>query len=422
MATRQLPLAGAGGDDAARRRGSSPFRDVLPALAVAAVALLAAAAWGLVDGLPGGRWMVVHLLTLGVITPLVLAFTQHFGRTLTRSPADPARLAVPAGVAGALVLTGLTSGVTWVLALGGALLIVLVLGGYRQLRRMRKDAVGARFGWIVRLYERAHGAFVHGALLGILLGTGVLPGSWYVSARLAHLHVNILGWAGITLLATLVFFGPTIVRARIADGVEDRSAAAIRRGATGLTVGVLLLLATGIGGTAGTVLRLLAAVGIGLMAWAVTVVSMPVARAAASARRSASWGLVLGAAVWFPVATWADVLLVATGAWRHLTAVGLAVLAGVLGPAMLATATHVLPMTARREVRMAVIARVERGAGVRAIAWNAGVVAVVLAATGLLADPVSSGLVRSGWMLMGAVLVTTVALVVLPVRAPTAGD
>ena len=67
--------------------------------------------------------------------------------------------------------------------------------------------------------------FVHGAILGALLGTGVLTGRWYGAGRIAHLHVNILGWAGLTLLATLVFFGPTMVRTRIRQGADDDAAA-----------------------------------------------------------------------------------------------------------------------------------------------------------------------------------------------------
>ena len=44
-----------------------------------------------------------------------------------------------------------------------------------------------------------------GALFGALVATSVLGGAWVTAVRMAHLHVNLLGWAGLTLLATIVF-------------------------------------------------------------------------------------------------------------------------------------------------------------------------------------------------------------------------
>lgn len=408
-----LPMAG----DTTRPSPSTPFADVRPVLVVAGTALVAAAGWSVAaDHLPGGRWVVVHLFTLGVLTPLVLGFSQHFSRTLTRSPEPAAALAVPTALGATAVLVGLVSGWTWLLGAGGTVLTVLVLQAYRRLRRMRTAAVGARFAWIVRAYERAHGAFVHGALLGILMGVGVLSGPWYAAARVAHLHVNVLGWGGVTLLATVVFFGPSMVRARIADGAEERAFTAIRRGTTGLSAATVLLLATGIGGGAGTAARLLAAVGLAVLAWAVTVVCRPVAVVALTARRSATWGLVAGAGMWFPLAAWADVAVVATGRWELLTAIGVTALVGVLAQSVLATVLHVGPLLRDRPVRLAVVARLERWAVSRAVAWNVGTTAVAAAASGALDGAAGSAVVRGGFALLGVVVLQTATSIAGPVR------
>lgn len=75
----------------------------------------------------------------------------------TRTPKGPleavphVRLAVAAGA------TAMTAAVLWL---------------YWDLRRLRRAALGARFAFVVRGYERACGAFVHGAILRGTVGIG----------------------------------------------------------------------------------------------------------------------------------------------------------------------------------------------------------------------------------------------------------
>ena len=397
--TRQLPLAG--GRDGGHRR--TPFGAAAPSITASLLYAVAALAW-VVAGplLPGGRWLAVHLFTLGVLTNLVLVFSEHFTSTLTRSRRTPLRwqpLALNVGIV--LVLVGLTVGLRWATAAGGLVVTGIVTAAWWRLRTMRHEALGARFGWVVRIYERAHGAFVHGAILGLLLGLGVLAGTWYPAARIAHLHVNIAGWAGLTLLATLVFFGPTMARTQIVDGADLRARRALRHGATGLTVGVLLLLATGVGGPAATPLRLAAATAMGVYAWAATVVCRPVASAARRGNPTAARWSVIATSWWFVVVAWADVAVVASGSWRLLDAIGLAMLLGVLLQSVAATLTHLAPLLRMRrfEGREMLTARLERGALLRTVLANLGAAAVVLAAA--LRGTAGSVLSTGGWALVG---------------------
>lgn len=402
------------------RLGRSPFGATVPSVVAAVVFGVVAVVWVAAGGgLPGGRWLAVHLFTLGVVTNLVLAFTEHFGRTLTRQPATSIvwqTWVVNIGVVA--VLIGLPAGIRWLVAVGATVVTAVVCVSYVRLRRMRRQAVGARFGWIVRVYERAHGAFVHGAILGVLMGIGVLRGPWYVAARTAHLHVNILGWAGLTLLATLVFFGPTMARTRIVEGSDDRAARAVRLGATGVTVGALLLLATGVGGTAAVVFRVAAAVAIGVFGWAVTVTCRAVAVAARRANGSAARWPVVALNLWFPVAVWADVAVIVTGAWRWLDVVGLSVLLGVLAQAMAAVMTYLAPMFRGRRFagRDRLLARFERAAGARTVAYNVGVGAVVLAA--VIGGPAGAAVAVAGWTLMIATLSYLLLAGIVPIRLP----
>src|SRR5680860_1292443 len=94
--------------------GRSPFAATAPSIIAAIGYAIAAMIWVAAGAtLPGGRWLAVHLFTLGVVTNLVLVFSDHFGRTVTRSAAPPVRwqpVVVNAGIV--LVLVGITTATT----------------------------------------------------------------------------------------------------------------------------------------------------------------------------------------------------------------------------------------------------------------------------------------------------------------------
>ena len=417
--TSRLPLmSGSAGE---RPRGRSPFGPAAPSIVTALVYAAAVGVW-LAFGawLPGGRWFAVHLFTLGVLTNVVLTFSEHFARTVTRTKGERAGWwPVVTNLGILLVLVGFPGGQRWLLAVGSTILTGVVVAAYLRIRRMRHEAIGARFAWIARVYERAHGAFVHGAILGALMGIGLVAGPWYGAARIAHLHANILGWGGLTLLATLVFFGPTMARTKIEPGADDRSARALRAGATGLAVAVVLLLLTGLGGVFGAVARVGAGVGLAVYAWAATVVCLPVGRAVWRAKPTAARPLVGAVCVWLPLVAWADVAVVTTGSWRWLDALGVAALTGVLAQAICATLVYLAPMlrgsttAARETIRL----RLEVGMHVRAAALGVGVVACTIAAMRILeAAPMAT----IGWSLIGATLLTTAMTAMWPPRPASA--
>ncbi|MEX0868672.1 MAG: hypothetical protein WD011_03280, partial [Nitriliruptoraceae bacterium] len=399
-----LPLAASG------HTTRSPFGAAAPSILLAVVAAAAMFVWIFFgDVLPGGRWFAVHLFTLGVVTNLVLTFSEHFSRTVTRTPGERAPWWPAVTNAGIIaVLVGLPTGQRVVLVTGAVVLTGVVFAAYRRLRRMRRQAIGARFGWIVRVYERAHGAFIHGAVLGAVLGAAVATGPWYAAVRLAHLHANILGWGGLTLLATLVFFGPSMARTRIESGADARAARALRHGATGLTIAVAALIVTALPAAAGVAARLVAAGGLGIYAVAVWIVCVPVIRAASRARHSAQRPLIVFAAGWFLAVAVADVAIVATGAWRWLDALGVVAVAGVLAQAILATLIYLAPMLRGRtaEGRDAIRTRLDRWTEVRAVVVNLGVVLATLGALRLSTELAFGAI---WWLLLAAAAMSTAA-------------
>ena len=393
----------------------SPFGFLRPAVSVAGVYGLATIVWlALGDALPGGRWLAVHLFTLGVVTNLIVALTRHFAQTLMHAPAgeaSPWRLVLlNAGVLG--VAFG-WPGMPALLAAGSIAVVVAIAWLYVDLRRMRKRSLSGRFAFVVRGYERACGAFFHGATLGALLGVGVIGGAWYGALRTAHLHVNVLGWAGLTLLATVVFFGPTMLRTRMVAGADASAAKALRHGTTGLTVATAALVLTGFGGGPGTGFRLLAAAGLAVYAVAATSICVHVLRAGRGSARFPQGLMIQAACAWFVVLIWADVAVVATGQLRLLDALGAGVLVAVLAQAILAALNYLAPMVwaAGPAQRSAARTRLDRLPWPRAAVLNLGALLVVAAVVSRpAAGDVATYLARSGWALVAVAALIQLAL------------
>lgn len=408
------------------RPARAPFARLRPAVALAAAYAAASLLWVVAgDVLPGSRWLAVHLFTLGTLTNLVAALSGHFAETLlhVRPPRGAlVRLAL-LNVGTLAVLVAIPTNRTWLVASGATVVSVAVFWLYLSLRRMRKDSLGGRFAFVVRSYERASGAFLHAALLGALLGAGVLPGAWYVSGRLAHFHVGVLGWGGVTLLATLVFFGPTVMRTRMEDGADAAASRWLGHASTGLTIATFALLGTGMGGTAATVLRLVAAAGLGVYAWAATAVCVPVLRAGRRARPSPHGRMLLAATGWFLVGAWMAAALAAAGGGRWYDSVGVVVVVGVLAQAILAASAYLSPMVWPRGVPRRSNARsaLERLPTLRPATFNAGVALIgVAAVVGRAAGTAGAVALRAGWLLVLATLLAQAALTVRGTLRPEA--
>ncbi|MBI2941451.1 MAG: hypothetical protein HYY04_13540 [Chloroflexi bacterium] len=168
--------------------------------------------------LAGWRWPVIHLVFVGGATQLIIGSMTFFGVTLLMTAPPPGWLMRAQWVlvnAGALGLAGgaLTGRTGLSVAGGFAVLgaVALTLVTLRLLRRrslVRPDAT-------ILYYETALGFLLVGATLGILMLTGLsdsfatgLPRS---HVRLAHLHLNLVGWITLTIIGTMrLFFGSVL--------------------------------------------------------------------------------------------------------------------------------------------------------------------------------------------------------------------
>ena len=209
---------------------------MLPALVLLALTLFTAA---LLASPHGGRAAVLHLVFALGAMPLIFGAMTHFIPVLTRSRGAPPRLAaipLAALAAGTLVVGSLVdprfAGARHAAAGLGLVATATLLAWSRGRRRAMLGQAHPGLAW----YDAALVCLAL-ALAAILAGA-VWPQQWGALRRL-HLHLNTLGFVGMTALGTLAVLLPT------ASGTPDPEAGPWLRADLPLALGGTLLTAVG---------------------------------------------------------------------------------------------------------------------------------------------------------------------------------
>lgn len=405
--------------------GRSPFAPVASAVLVALGFLVVAVVWLVVgDRLPGGRWLVAHLFTLGVLSTVTWAFSSHFAARFTgasdRLPSGRTRLVMMVVWTASVVamLSGRAFDAHVPLVVGSLGIMAIVAVNLVWLRRLRTRTSATRFGFVVQTYEHAHLAFLVAAALGGALGAGWIPAGIFAATRHAHIHLNVLGWAGLTVLATLTVFGPALLRVRIEPAAERRARTAMGLAVLGLVMSAGSFFLSGIGDGAGPP-RVMGVAGLALYGYGVAAVAFPLVRAALRSDRSPLRWAVSASLGWMLVTVAAGMVLGAFGHGGWPPALVTAALVGALAQLVLTVLLYVAPMLRGRSfaARDRVLARVERFARTRTLVLNLGVASV--AGNQLLVQFGSGGIsppVPLGWSLLVLAVLAHVAVVVAPAR------
>lgn len=294
--------------------------------------------------LPETRWLLVHLVTLGLVTNSVLVWSQHFTDSLlkNRVPDDArgrqlARIGLLNAGTVLLVVGLLTGWYVLVLVASTAVGAAVAWHGAALLRQLR-TALPSRFAVTVRYYVVAAFLLPVGAVLGALLATGP-AGAWHARLLLAHEVTNVLGFVGLTVAGTALTLWPTILRTRMPELSTRVSTAALPV----LTGGLVL---TGTAALAGS--PVLAAAGLAVYAAGLGAVVAVMARTAVRARPSdyAGWSVAAGV-LWWTVTVVAAVLVVALHGFDAAALGQLTVpfVAGFLVQVLLGAMTYLLPVT-----------------------------------------------------------------------------
>jgi nitrite reductase (NO-forming) len=251
----------------------------------------------------GAGWLALHLVLLGAVTNAIIVWSEHFAAALLRTPTSSERAALARVLALNLAVLTVLAGVhvAWpaLTVAGACLLAAVVVAHALSLTTRIRHSLAARLGGTVWFYVAASGALLAGIGLGVLMSGGATGSAdAYRAVRLAHAHLNLLGWVGLAVLGTQFTLWPTVLRTRMVPGLPAVVNAVFLLTVSGLVVATAGLLAR----QRGLALAGLAGYAAGLAAALVPYVRTLARRPPHGA---AAWMLAAGAA-WFSLAVVAD--------------------------------------------------------------------------------------------------------------------
>jgi nitrite reductase (NO-forming) len=382
-------------------------RHLAPVGVVLAYLLAGGVTAALGSRIAGAGWLALHLVLLGATSNAIIVWSEHFAAALLHARASSDRVALARlltlNLAVLAVLAGVHGRRPALVTVGGSLLAMLVLAHAVGLARTIRRSLTAQLGDTVWFYVAASAALIAGIGLGVLMGGGGAGSAdAYIAIRLAHAHLNMLGWIGLSVIGTQFTLWPTVLHTRMVPGVRGTSTAALLLTVAGLAVATAGLL----GQNRGVAVVGLAAYTAGLAAALRPFVLTMLQRRPHGA---AAWMLLAGIA-WFTLAVLADLVILLASSrvveldgrlGRLIPAVavgfGLQTLAGAL--------TYLLPAVWGRGAHgnRRLTGLLEAGWPLRVAALNLGVAAVTVGSPG-------SPLARAGQLLVALGLGSFVVL------------
>lgn len=167
-----------------------------------------------------GIWLPLHLALAGAVSVAIAGAMQNFAMTLTAAPAPSAWIVtlqlVGVNLGALLVAVGYPGGHLALVAWGGGVFVAAALLLGLLVARAWRIGLNRRHRLPLAMYLAAVATVLAGGTFGALVGSGAVgdPDAW-VALRAAHLAVNVLGWASLTIAATLVTLLPTVLRVRM---------------------------------------------------------------------------------------------------------------------------------------------------------------------------------------------------------------
>jgi nitrite reductase (NO-forming) len=228
-----------------RHRVVASHRIAVTAFRLAGVFMVIAVGWSVWVLARGGSWWgPVHAFLLGTVTLAIAGASQMFTITWSAAPAPPAIVAATQrwshAIGAVLVLVGVAGRFTGVAIVGGiAVVLGLVLLAGSLVGAVRHSLL-RRFDLSARFYLLAIACALVGVSLGVLMEAGV-AGALYVRFRVAHGHLNLVGFVGFSIIGTLPTILPTFARHRAVSGREAVWAWRVSVAAAAAMTGGLLL-------------------------------------------------------------------------------------------------------------------------------------------------------------------------------------
>jgi len=184
--------------------------------------LLAALLTGIIQGSGGDSkpsWLVIHLLLLGATSNAIVTWSEHFvGALLWARSHDRHRqmtmmILINGGIIG--VLVAVPAHIGWLIMTSATLVGAVIIFYLRGITLLVKQSLNKRFVPVIRYYQSAALFLLIGILLGVIDAFKDENDPWQSRIALAHLHANLLGWVGFTIIGTLITLWPTVLGTQI---------------------------------------------------------------------------------------------------------------------------------------------------------------------------------------------------------------
>ncbi|WP_347955808.1 multicopper oxidase domain-containing protein [Gordonia aichiensis] len=304
----------------------------------------------------GAHWLMIHLLGLGAASNAILIWSWYFTEAVLRHSHTEQRVRHAARLilfnAGALTVVvaygfigahaGAVSAGLWAAVIAGATVAFGAIAWHSAALAQRvRTALPSRFGPMVHFYVASGVALLIGIGFGATIAGGRLPGDWPDRLAVAHATLNVFGWIGLTVIGTLVTLWPTILRTRMADGVEQ----AAKRGLPLLCAAVAVIVV-------GALIGLAAVAAVGMAGYAAVLAYVawshadevrrkpPTSFAGLSVLAGVTWlfvALFVGAVAYLTALDW-------TAVYDRLNVLTTALLGGFLAQVLLGALSYLIPV------------------------------------------------------------------------------
>lgn len=162
------------------------------------------------------KWLTIHLLLLGATTNAIITWSDHFVTSLLWARMHNRRrqmvitVLLNIGIIG--VLVSVSKHFNWLITGFAALIGAIMILYLRGITILVKQSLNRRFVGVIRFYQSAAFFILVGICLGVVDAFKNDKDPWQPRITLAHLHANLLGWVGLTIVGTLVTLWPTVLR------------------------------------------------------------------------------------------------------------------------------------------------------------------------------------------------------------------
>lgn len=293
---------------------------------------------------PNSTWLMVHMVTLGLITNSILIWSQHFTEALLKLKLpDEARKTQVGRIYGLnasmiVLMVGIVGGIYPLTLLGSTGVGLMVAWHGLNLLLQLRGALPARFDSTVRFYIAAAWLLPVGATFGALLARNSMTADLYNRLLLGHETVNVQGFVGLTVVGTLMTLWPTMLRTKMHPVAVQLSKIGLWGMVAGVTVTTLAALFN---------LRSLVGAGLVIYALALLVIAVLMVKTCA-AKKPLDYPTLSVAAgfAWLIVGTvWTAVMVFSTDfAQLHLRTVTPVFVAGFLLQVLLGAMSYLLPV------------------------------------------------------------------------------